>query len=227
MHINHDKKLIYISIDKCASSLLKEYFENVENFVKSNSSKKLFFGYKYFAIIRNPKERWISGLNQYIFNEMKIYRKKFHHDNMEFFETGDREDYFNKFDNYLEEKMQLVFEYITIKLLNNKFIFDSHTKPQSYSIKNFVGYSPDAFELLLIKLDNNLTKKIASILEKDENDLLYLNDDTYEFKHSMTQSEYKIKLLPKCQEYYSEFCENNENFIATYLDDHKLFNRAI
>jgi hypothetical protein len=229
MLINHDKKLVYIPIDKCASSLLKEYLGSVQNFAKNTSNKKLFFGYKYFAIIRNPKDRWISGLNQYIFNEMKRYYRKFYYDNIKFFETDEEYvNYRNKFDNYLKDVEKLIFEYVRKKLLRNKFIFDSHTKPQSDTIDNVIEqkyYLSDKFQLLLVRLDNNLIKKISSILEKDETDLLYLN--TNKFKHNMSESDYKIVLFPKCQEYYSEFCENNKNFIEMYAKDCELFNEAI
>jgi hypothetical protein len=227
MYINHDKKLIYIPIDKCASSFLKEHLPREENFVKNTSTRKLFSGYNYFAIIRNPKERWISGLNQYIYNEMKICYRKFYYENIKFFETNqEHEDYCNKFSNYLEDREKLIFEYVRKKLLNNKFIFDGHTNPQSRIVDIFIKYySCNIIGFVLVKLDNNLTKKIQSILGNDENNLSHFNDSTS--GHSASESVYKSEILPKCQQYYLEFCENNEEFYNQYLDDYKLFNRAI
>jgi hypothetical protein len=230
MHINHDKKLVYIPIDKCASSVVKKYLENMQNFVKNTSSKKLFFGYKYFTIIRNPKDRWISGLTQYIFNEMKICYKKFHYENIKFV-VDDKKyyEYFNKFDTYLKNSEELVFQYVEKKLSKNKFIFDSHTKPQSSTINPIliVDSSYNEFEFLLLKLDNNLSKKIGSIFGEHEIDLLCFNKYNRPDNNNTSESVYKRGILPKCQEYYFKFCENNEEFYNLYLDDYELFNRAI
>ncbi len=95
-------------------------------------------GYKFFVVTRNPKERWISGINEFltIYDDQGV---DFH---------GDGKGYYNKF---------------LMELKNNKFIFDGHTEPQVSIMRFCFKYDLD---ITFLKLDENLNEKISSILKR-------------------------------------------------------------
>ena len=63
--INHDVKLIYFNIPKCASSSVKQVFVSYDlNFNRELSYN--FGSYKKFAVIREPVDRTISTLTFYL-----------------------------------------------------------------------------------------------------------------------------------------------------------------
>ena len=156
----------------------------------------------------------------------------FYYENIKFVvEDKKSDDYFNKFDIYLKNSEKLVLQYVEKKLSNNEFIFDGHTKPQSYSINRILiadtGELYDEFEFQLLKLDNNLSKKLEFIFGEHEIDFICFNMNNKSNNNITSESVYKTATLPKCQQYYLEFCENNKEFDKMYSDDYKLFNRAI
>jgi hypothetical protein len=96
-----ERKLIYLKVDKCASSSLIECLTTESNFNPIYEIKNFSYykkNYKSFAVIRDPKSRWISGLNEFM--------------------------------TYMIGDEKTSKDYIEDELKENKFIFDGHTLPQ-------------------------------------------------------------------------------------------------
>jgi hypothetical protein len=145
------EKVIYIPISKNAStSVLNSLnFTPVNTCAKNGSTiysgidwldipQKYKNGYKFFIITRDPKERWISGINEFL----NIY----HHEGVDF--NGGKKGSYSKF---------------LTELKNNKFIFDCHTRPQVSWINFCFQYD---FDMTFLKLDENLNDKISSFLKR-------------------------------------------------------------
>lgn len=105
-YISSSSKLVYMHIDKCASTsvstaLSENYFLDGKKF----KDKELLLqnliskNYKFFAIIRDPYSRWISGLSEFI-TRFKVSEK-----------------------------------YVISQVSKNKYIFDEHTMPQHWSLE--------------------------------------------------------------------------------------------
>jgi len=101
-HLNKKNKVIFMHIDKCASTSIGYAFALSNNFrdlstTKNATSLKQFFienNYQFYAVIREPKSRYVSGLQEFI---------KLHNP---------------------------LIDDVVYNLENNKFIFDEHTAPQ-------------------------------------------------------------------------------------------------
>ena len=77
-YLNQKEKLVYVHIDKCASTSISKALSE-KNFLEiskiditpllTNSN------YRFFAVLRDPYSRWISGLCEFMtrFNITKIY----------------------------------------------------------------------------------------------------------------------------------------------------------
>lgn len=95
-------KIIFMHIDKCASSSVSSILRNnkfCDMFFRTRNVNELKYyfirnNYNFYAIIREPIDRYISGIQEFI----KIYNPP--------------------------------KEFIVFSLQNNKFIFDEHTSPQ-------------------------------------------------------------------------------------------------
>lgn len=143
-----EEKIIYIPIGKNASTSItnslncapigfplppdsKFHIEHID------IPKKYKNEYKFLIITRDPKQRWISGINEFLNNNR--YKVDFDGN-----EKGSR----NKF---------------LMELKNNKFIFDYHTMTQL----SYVSFCfKQNLNLLCLKLDENLNEKISNILKK-------------------------------------------------------------
>ena len=144
-YISIEQKLIYLRIDKCASSSIAEYFSTRRDFIPIHEDSlsagfpdhdiEKIKNFNIFTVIRNPKSRWISGLNQLISYEYKRYM--------------------NKLKIYIEQE-----------LTKNKFIFDGHTLPQIHCLPSKMHPSFIS-NLILIRLDKNLNQKISSLLGEE------------------------------------------------------------
>jgi hypothetical protein len=71
--LDEKNKLIYMHIDKCASTsistaLRSSYFTDLTFLKDSVGTAKYFVthNYTFFAVIRDPADRWVSGLNEFI-----------------------------------------------------------------------------------------------------------------------------------------------------------------
>jgi hypothetical protein len=141
------EKIIYVPIGKNASTSIANSlnFTPVKIILQSDNRfdidipEKYRNGYKFFIVTRDPRERWVSGINEF-FN-IHVY------EGVDF--DGDKKRSRNKF---LSE------------LKNNKFIFDGHTEPQLSVIKFCFKYDLD---ITLLKLDGNLNKKISNLLNRE------------------------------------------------------------
>jgi hypothetical protein len=144
-YVSIEKKLIYLKIDKCASSSIGEYFSTRGDFIPIHEdSLSIGFpeydvekikNFNIFTVIRNPKSRWISGLNELI--------------------SCVHKGSINELEIYIEQE-----------LTKNKFVFDGHTLPQIACLPSKMD-SSFISNLILLRLDKNLNQKISSLLGED------------------------------------------------------------
>jgi hypothetical protein len=64
--INYDKKIVFITINRNAGTTLREFLPKCGFKVIEKPSIDKVMNYSFFAIIRDPVDRWISGVNEYI-----------------------------------------------------------------------------------------------------------------------------------------------------------------
>lgn len=99
--ISVTEKLVYMHIDKCASTSIStaleerhffdgKLFQNKEKLIE----KTITDNYTFFAVIRDPYSRWVSGISEFMSR-------------------------FNATENY-----------VISQVMENKYIFDEHTLPQ-------------------------------------------------------------------------------------------------
>jgi hypothetical protein len=114
--INHKSKKIFLCISKCASRSMVDCLSKLPDYMIIEDPKITkedilsFKDYKFYAIVRDPKKRYISGLNFFIshFSKGKMT------------ETNKKQ-----IENFLKSE---------------KFIFDEHTLPQSFLLKKVTKY---------------------------------------------------------------------------------------
>jgi hypothetical protein len=156
------EKIIYVPIAKNASTSIENSLEftPVKVVLQPNCyfdldiPKKYRSQYKFFIVTRDPNERWISGINEFL----NIYD----YQGIDF--DGDEKGSRNKF---LSE------------LKNNKFIFDGHTEPQLSTIKFCFKYDID---ISFLKLDKNINEKISNILNRPVQIMHSNSMQQFEFK---------------------------------------------
>jgi hypothetical protein len=142
-----EEGIVYVPISKNASQSITNSFNfsPVKTTIQPNCPfyidipEKYRNEYKFFIITRDPKERWVSGINEFL----NIYD----HEGIDF--DGDKKGSRNKF---LKE------------LKNNKFIFDGHTAPQVSTVRFCFKYDLD---IKFFKLDENLNEKISDFLKRN------------------------------------------------------------
>jgi len=150
VYVLEKEKIIYIPIAKNAStSIINSLNFKLIKFPIIQSSEfcidikcleipeKYKNEYKFFTITRNPKQRWISGINEFLY-------------------SPDHEQI------YFENKNKFCDKFLA-ELKNNKFIFDFHTIPQLPWVRFCFTYNLD---LTLLKLDDELNQKISSMLKR-------------------------------------------------------------
>jgi hypothetical protein len=133
--VNNKLKIIFITINKCASTSLKEYLSYKKfDIIDSNIIDynyiicKMLNSFNFYSVIRNPKDRYISGLNEFMCSTKSNCDKK---------------------------------KFVENNIKNNKFIFDEHLLPQELSLHKVLKYNK---KLILLKMDDSLSKKIPQIL---------------------------------------------------------------
>lgn len=143
-YISTKEKLIYIHIDKCAStsisSALKQcMFISMDN-IDENDINNLLHVKKYrsFCVIRDPIKRWISGIGEFM----------------------------NRYDGSID--------YIIEQVKNKKYIFDLHTAPQHLSIDSYLPKLDNTYLRLDNRLESKINKllyssKISLDVERESN----------------------------------------------------------
>jgi len=142
------EKVVYVLITKNASTsvinslnfvpisfIIKPFYSGIDSL---DIPEKYRSGYKFVIITRDPKQRWISGINEFIYQYL-YERSDF---------DGDEKEFRNTF---------------LLELKDNKFIFDFHTVPQLSCINFCFKYDLD---ITFLKLDNTLNDKISSIVKR-------------------------------------------------------------
>jgi len=114
--VNDDLKIIFITINKCAGSTLREYLPSKNFIIVDNNfiddtyvNDKIFKNYKFYACIREPGKRYISALSEFIKQSHKNYNI-----------------------DISDEKFR---SYIINNLCNGRYIFDEHSLPQISSLQ--------------------------------------------------------------------------------------------
>jgi len=180
--INNDLKVIFITINKCAGSALRNYLPS-KNFIVIDNNKidddfiinKIINEYNFYSVIRNPNDRYVSGLNEFI-DQINGTKK----------------------------------EYIEDALKNNKFVFDEHLLPQYSSLEKILNFNK---KINLIKLDENLSRKISNIFNFDDYMPIV---NSYKDK--------KKSSLNFCNKMFENYCEKNINYHKLYEKDFNLYN---
>lgn len=138
-YVSIEKKLIYVSILKCASISSIEYLTKESDFIPIyDYDTEHIKNYNIFAIIRDPKSRWISGLNELMCHDVIMGN-----------------DIIVNWKPYVEQELK-----------KNKFIFDHHTVPQFDWINSY-GALVSIFDIILIRLDKNLNEKLSSLMREE------------------------------------------------------------
>jgi hypothetical protein len=207
MLVNWNKKTVFVEIQKCASQALIKCLTNYHGFEQHYVYPQEYLDYAYFSIIRNPNERWISGLNQYVFNTMNIFSENYLEKNGKPKNIKDN----LKFNQYFNDNEKLLFLNIEKGLLENNFVFDGHTQPQWNAVG---GTIKSGKKTILLKLDDCISEKMGVILKSKVN-IPY--DNATKFVG------YKLKNFNICQNFHSKYCENNEEFVKFYKNDFQMF----
>ena len=100
-YVNIKKKLIYLKIYKCASASITEYFSTRRDFnpideadmIDRLTNLFLLYGHdieeikncNIFTVIRNPKSRWISGLNELISTQIPSIPTRIHKESIKMY----------------------------------------------------------------------------------------------------------------------------------------------
>ncbi len=184
--VNEKEKIIFITINKCAGTSIRKYLKDHKYKIRSHLlfttehiKKLLDDQYIFYSVIRNPRDRYISGLNHFMFL-------------------------------FLNDYYQGSLNFIKRNLSNNKFIFDEHTLPQ---YTNFNSVLEIGGVVNLIKMDNNLSKNIQSIV-KSNIELSVINSSKE--KGSKNYNNF-------CFQMYELYCDKNVSFNNLYKKDHNLF----
>lgn len=138
--VSPDRKFFIFKIPKNASTFI------VKNLTKLNwehASYGEFPSEKTIVILRDPIDRWLSGIVEYLF---------LYHENV----LGNLADPFNY------EYLPLLGEKLGLALLFEKVIFDDHTDRQCSFLKNL-----DIDNTIWFKFDDNLNKNLASFLDSE------------------------------------------------------------
>lgn len=145
--ISPDRKFFIFKIPKNASTFI---VKNLTALGWEHASYGEFACENTIAILRDPVERWISGIVEYLF---------LYHENV----LGNLADPFNY------EYLPLLGEKLGLSLLFERIVFDDHTDRQCSFLKNV-----NIDSTIWFKFDNNLNKNLSTFLTANglTNDLL-------------------------------------------------------
>jgi hypothetical protein len=171
-HINTKEKLIYLHIDKCAStsitSALKSAMFIDMSTIDVNDIKMLveYKKYKSFCVIRDPVKRWISGLGEFM----------------------------NRFD--------VPSDYVIEQVKNRKYIFDYHTAPQHLSIDPYIDKLDNTYLKLDANLEDKINQllchsEIYLSKERESNLITKLTCEKIFHKYVRINLKYFYKLYEK------------------------------
>lgn len=218
-----EEKVIYLPIPKNASTSImnsinftpiKTYFKEISTSYERENKDSIntFFSYidvpekyrqeyKFVIVTRDPKERWISGINEIL----NIYLAPSVRRSLLF--PRYRRDLFNG------DKELFRSKFLT-ELKNNKFIFDCHTKPQVSWINFCSQYNLD---ITFLKLDEHLDEKMSTLLKRK-----------VEITHDNPSKKFKFKLKNYrfCHDILTNYCMKNKNFLDLYKMDFYLYNSS-
>lgn len=140
--ISVNEKLVYMHIDKCASTSISTALKERHFFDgKSFQNKKILIEklisdeYKFFAVIRDPYSRWVSGVSEFM------------------------------------TRVNATEKYVISQVIQNKYIFDEHTLPQ-YSFLDICHKNKINVEYIRLdnkleeKINNLLSKSDKIVLNK-------------------------------------------------------------
>jgi hypothetical protein len=143
----------YIPIPKCASTLLKNYFTQNFNFTKGFNYKN-FKNKRYVVCLRDPIDRWFSGVTEYFFRFHQDIMQKENSDVIKF--ICDRKFFDEHTElqrNFLEglDTDQITFFYMDKNLIPNlehfvscKFRDLNHKRINAKNLRNnYMYYSPE------------------------------------------------------------------------------------
>lgn len=162
--INHSNKKIFLCTTKCASRSMIECLSKVDDYkIVEDPEVTLedilsFKDYQFYAIVRNPKNRYISGLNFFI-------------------------NYFSKGSVTEKNKNQ-----IETLLSKEYFIFDEHTLPQSFLLSkvtkhyniNLIKLEGDLDKKISESLDINVTIPIINSYKSEKTNFIEFCNEMYE-----------------------------------------------
>ena len=172
----------YIPIPKCASTLLKNYFGQNFNFTKDFNYKNLK-NKRYVVCLRDPIDRWFSGVTEYFFRFHPDVMQKENDEVIKF--ICDRKFFDEHTElqiNFLEglDTDQITFFYMDKNLIPNlehfvscKFYDLNHNKVDVKKLRNnYMYYSPKKirFNSLLKEFSNenpNFIESLKSFYQHD------------------------------------------------------------
>lgn len=194
-YVSERYKILYIPISKNASTSLKNSidFKPIYQTPKVSSKfdlelpEKYKKEYKILVITRHPKDRWISGFNEFLC-DLNI-----------------------DLSNHTSKD-------ILLELKNKKFIFDGHTLPQLKYIDYCFELNSTDFEINLIKIDQDINKKLSEFIGEDIK---------IKSKNLMHKDELKVKNFEFCYKIFTDYCLKHQKFIDVYKQDYTLYQNSI
>lgn len=204
--INFESKIVFITINKCAGSTIRHFLRFEKKFEVFNNNeiedKDIVYlidnHFTFYSVIRDPNDRYVSGLQHFLHfinNNTNEYKYRLHKFMSSVKRNGDLY-------NIIEENIK-----------NNEFIFDEHLLPQSESLKELFKFTQ---KINFIRFDNNLSKKISSII-KDESIM----------PKSNTSDEKEPEIIIFSKMMYDLYCKNNKKFQELYKKDYEFYNMSL
>jgi len=178
-YMSTKEKLVYLHIDKCASTSISSALKNLMFIdmtnIDVNDIEMLldYKKYKSFCVIRDPIKRWISALGEFM----------------------------NRFD--------VSTNYIIEQIKNKKYIFDYHTSPQHVFIDPYIDKLDNTYLKLDDKLEDKINQllhhsKISLQKERESNIITKLMCEKIFYTYVRMDLKYFYKLYEKDFVLYSK-----------------------
>ena len=200
-HWNDKYKLIFMHIDKCASTSVsyalsecRPKFYPLDEMPRQQNCDLLakYFvetDHLFFAITRDPVQRWISGLNEFVC------------------------------------RFRPPINWVVNQVKNKKYIFDEHTGPQKTFLRLCLE---NGGNLHLIKLDDNISPKLNYFIKSKLDDVDQFKFKPVPVPHKRNSKYFLPNYKSFCEKIYEDYVEPDKSaFDELYKYDYELYAKGI